>query len=418
MTERDFIMQHKHSMSVSTALWFLRISQFCRLFLPALAIIILIYTGKGVTVGDFFLIQGLFRLANFLLEIPSGYLSDRFSRRHVLMFGAIVHTLGFTVLALAHGFWQIVAGEALLGIASALFSGTLEAYTYDLLKRNNTQEHFLKEMGSVSTWGSASSFIATIIGPEIYKLTNGNGDLLIWISAIFSAFQFMMCFALPELTEVVRKKQKNKSAFMDVMGITYKTIKNAKLRNLIIFPAMYGSFTIVLFWMLQPVLELSNVPVYLFGFFIGLNQFSRILTSKYAYKVCKKFGEINTSALSILALILGIILCFVALYSPNQTIVFIAMAITAFIPAIQKLNDLQYNTLIHDDIDSQERGTILSTRMMISTLFGASALAGAKYLYDTYGAKITLLAMLFATVFLVISLQHAIKYIHHIKHKS
>ena len=397
-------------MSVDVALWILRLSQFCRTFLPALAIIVLIYTGKGVSVGDFFLIQGIFRATNFLLEIPSGYLSDRFSRRHVLIFGSIVHVLGFVVIALAYGFWQIVLGEALLGIASALFSGTLEAYTYDLLKRNKTQNHFLKEMGSVSTWGSVASFIATIIGPEIYKLTGGNGNLLIWISALFAGFQFLLCFMLPELTEVVRKKQKNKSAFMDAVGITYKTLKNPKLRSLIIFPALFASFTIIIFWMLQPIMELSNVPVYLFGFYIGLSQFSRILGSKYAYKICNWVGELKIANLTILMLAVDIVMGLVALHAPNMTVVYIALGFMVFISALHKINDLQYNTLIHNEINSEERGTVLSTRMMVSTMFSAATLSIAKYIYDAYGAEITLLVALFATVFLVISLKQTMRY--------
>ncbi len=412
-TERlTMFSNKKHKMSVSTALRFLRVSQFCRNFLPVLAVIVLVYTGKGITVGDFFLIQGIFRLASFLFEIPSGYLSDRFSRRKVLIFGALVNCIGFTVLTFAYGFWQIILGEALVGIAYALFSGTHEAYTYDLLKRNHTQKHFLKEMGSISTWGAAASFIATILGPEIYKLTNGNGAFLLGISAIFTAFDFILCFALPELPEVIRKKQKNKSAFMDIIDITYKTMKNPKLRSLIVFPALFGAFTIVLFWMLQPIMELSNVPVYLFGLYIGFNQFSRIFSSKYAYKICNKFGEIKTSIFTILALTIGIALSFVALYAPNMAIVYIAIGIMAFVPSLQKLNDLQYNTLIHDDIDSQERGTVLSARMMVSMLFSAVLLAGTKYLYDNYGANITILTLLFLTVLLVISLKQTMRYIH------
>ena len=403
--------KYKHQLSVTASLCVLRFSQFFAMFLPCLAIIILIYTQKGITVGDFFLIQGIFRLAAFLLEIPSGYLSDRFSRRHVLMFGAILHGIGFTTLALAHGFWLIVLGESLLGISSAMFSGTLEAYTYDLLKRNKTQKHFLKEMGSISTWGSAAAAIATIIGPEIYAYTGGNGNLLIWMSACAALFQFILYSLLPELSEVVRKKQKNKSAFMDVIGITLRTLRNAKLRNLIIFPALYGSFTIILFWALQPIMETSNIPVALFGIYIGINQFSRMLMSKYAYKICQKFGEINTSILTILSLVLSIVLSFVAMYSPNMTVVYIAVAIMAFVPATQKLNQLQYNSLIHHDIESKERGTVLSTSAMVGTLFGATMLAGAKYLLDYHGLETTLLATLFTTTLLIISLYKTKKYL-------
>ena len=108
-------------------------------------VIVLVYTSKGITVGDFFLIQGIFRLAAFLFEIPSGYMSDCLSRRRVMIAGGVSTIAGYVSIALASGFWTLIMGEALLGIASALFSGTLEAYTYDLLKRNKTQKQFLKE---------------------------------------------------------------------------------------------------------------------------------------------------------------------------------------------------------------------------------------------------------------------------------
>lgn len=409
-------MPNKKEMSVPTAMRILRASYFCQDFMPVIPIIILLYTQKGITVGDFFLIQGIFRLAAFLWEIPSGYLSDRFSRRHVLIFGAIIHTIGCFVLSLAYGFWQIVLGEALFGIACALFSGTLEAYTYDLLKRNNTQKHFLKEMGSVSTWGATASFLATIIGPQIYQFTGGNGPLLFWITTGFGVLQMILLCLLPELTEVIRKKQKNKSAFMDAIGITYNTMKNPKLRNFIIFPALFAAFTISLFWMVQTVMDLSNVPVWLFGFYIGANHFSRILSSRYAYKVCNKFGEKTTSMLAILILTIGITMGLIALHAPNMTTVYIAVAIMACAPAVQILNNLQYNTLIHHDIESKERGTVLSTRAMVSTLFGATMLAGIKYLYDYCGADTTLLTMLFATVLLLIALRHVLKYLCCTKH--
>ncbi len=404
-------MSTKHEMSVPTAVRILRISQFCQEFMPIIPIIILIYTHKGITVGDFFLIQGIFRLAAFLFEIPSGYLSDRFSRRHVLILGAIIHVVACAELALAYGFWQIILGEALFGIAGALFSGTFEAYTYDLLKRNHTQKHFLKEMGSISTWAATASFIATIIGPQIYQFTGGNGPPLFWITGGFGLLQTILLFMVPELTEVVRKKQKNKSAFMDAIGITYNTMKNPKLRNLIIFPALFAAFTITLFWMVQTIMGLSHIPVWLFGFYVGFNHFARIFSAKYAYKVCNKFGEMTTSMLSILTLTIGITMGFVALYAPNMTIVYIAIAIMACTPAIQKMNSLQYNTLIHHDIESNERGTVLSTRAMVSTLLGAAMLSVTKYLYDYFGAEITLLTLLFATVLLMISLKQTRKYL-------
>ncbi len=404
-------MKNTKQTSVHSALWILRISQFCNSFIPCLPIIALISVKKGITVGDFLLLEGIFRIVTFAFEIPSGYMSDRFSRKNVLLLATFAHCVGFTLFAFAYGFWQIALAQGILGIGTALFSGTLEAYTYDLLKRDKTEHTFLKEMGSISTYSSASTFIAVLIGPVIYLATKENANLLINITAITVFIGLLLSFKLPNLTEVIRKKQKNKSAFMDALGITYNTLKNPKLSSLIIFPALFGSLSIVMFWLLQPIMENSKIPVYLFGIYVGINNFSRIVFSKYAYKICRKFGEINTSILTILTLVLWVMMSFVALYTKNMYITYIAVAIMACIPATQKLNDLQYNTLIHDDIESKERGTVLSTRAMVSTLFGAATLATSRQLFDHYGIEVTVLTLLFATILLVISLKQTKKYI-------
>lgn len=399
----------KNQKSVPSTLWLLRLGSFCSNFMLMVPVAVLIYTGKGVTVGDFFLIQGLFRLAAFLFEIPSGYLSDRFSRRKVLILGALIQALGFATLALAYGFWEIVFGEALCGIASALFSGTLEAYTYDLLKRNNTQKHFLKEYGSIQTFGMSASFIASVIGGLLYKYTGGN--FLLWVMAAFCILETFLYLLVPELLEVRRKKAKNKTAFADAVGITYTTLKDNKLRNLILFPAFFSGFTIVLLWIMQPIMETSGVPLALFGVFFSINQFSAIFFSKYAYKICEKLGEIRVSVLTIWSLIIGILLSLVVLHTTNMVLIYIACGLMYIVPAIRILNNLQYNTLIHNDISSQKRGTVLSTRAMVSTLFGAAILACAKLFLDKYGLQSTMIFTLIMTIILFISLHSVKKYI-------
>ena len=151
--------------SVKRALNWLKLGWFFHHFMLIIPVIILVYTQKGITVGDFFLIQGMFRLAAFLFEIPSGYMSDRFSRKRVMIAGALFSFLGFVVVAVAYGFWALVLGEALLGISSALFSGTLEAYTYDLMKRNKSQKEFLREFGNITTFASLATFVALSTAP-------------------------------------------------------------------------------------------------------------------------------------------------------------------------------------------------------------------------------------------------------------
>lgn len=399
----------KAKKSVPGALRLLKFGWFFTNFMMIAPIIVLVYTHKGISIGDFFLLQGLYRIAVLLFEIPSGYLSDRFSRRRVLILGTMIHFIGFSTLAMAFGFWQILLGESLLGISSALFSGTLEAYTYDLLKRNNSQEYFLKEFGAITTYSQSAEFIAAIISGFLLSIIGDNG--ILWCEALLCLVASALFFFIPELSEVIRKKSKNKSDLADAIGITYRTLKKPKLRNLILFPSIFGAFTIILLWILQPIMENAHVPIVLFGIYFSINKFSSILFAKFAHKICSKLGEITVSLMTIFSIILGILLTFATLSTHNMIFVYLACAIMAIIPATRILNKLQYNTLIHHDIESKERGTVLSVRAMISSAIGAIMLAIAKFLLDTYGIKTTMLFTLFMTVFLFISLKNTKKYI-------
>lgn len=402
-------MRRKFSdISVKNGLAWLKVGWFFHHFMLIIPVIVLIYVDKGVSVGDFFLIQGLFRLAAFLFEIPSGYLSDCFSRKRVMIAGALFSLLGFTIIAVAYGFWALVLGEAMLGISSALFSGTLEAYTYDLMKRNKSQKQFLKEFGTISTFASGATFIAAILGGVLFGYIGANG--ILWLESLFAAIAVVALLFIPELSEI-KRVVKQKSAVADAVSVTTNTLKNPKLRNLILFPSLFGAFTIVLLWIMQPIMETAHVPVGLFGFYLGINQLSAVFFAKYAYKLCEKLGEISVSIITIVAIVVGVAMGLIATHINSMPIVYIACAIMAVTPAIRMLNNLQYNTLIHHSIKSTERGTVLSTRAMTSTILGALFLIAGKFLMDGFGITVTLLFVLAMVTLLIWSLKNAAKYI-------
>ena len=400
--------KNQKSLSVRRGLRLLRFGWFFNHFMLVIPVIVLVYTERGISVGDFFLIQGIFRLAAFLFEIPSGYLSDRFSRRRVMIIGALFSIGGFATIAGAYGFWAIVTGEALLGISSALFSGTLEAYTYDLMKRNNSQKQFLKEFGEIMTYANIGTFISSILGGMLFAVVGGSG--LLWLQLIFAALCVFSFLFLPELLEV-KRTVKNKTAVADAIGITYKTLQNSKLRNLILFPSLFGAFTIVLFWIMQPIMETAHVPVGIFGVYFGITQLTGIFFSKYAYKICEKLGEIRVSVITIMAIVGAAIMGLIVTHTSNMIVVYAACAFMAMVPSIRALNNLQYNTLIHHSIRSVERGTVLSTRAMVNTLCGALMLIVAKFLMDGHGINTTLIFILIMTILLVYSLKCTARYI-------
>ena len=110
--------------SDETALRLLKWSEFFLMFMLIIPVAVLLYQDKGITLGDFFLIQGWFTIAAYGLENPGGLVTARFSRRKVLFIGALIWLAGNVGLYFAYGFWQIALCDMSFGFDAALFSGT------------------------------------------------------------------------------------------------------------------------------------------------------------------------------------------------------------------------------------------------------------------------------------------------------
>ena len=391
------------NISDKTALTILKWSWAFINFMPIMPIIVLLYQNKGVSIGEFFMIEGIFRLVSFLFEIPSGYLADVFSRKKILLIGAIIELVSVIWLIWAHGFWGVLLCEAGMGLANALFSGTREAYTFDLLKRMKKENQYLKENGGVQTFAQTAAFIATLSGGFLYAM---GVKVVLLVEAAAAGLAVLFFAKLPEIQEVRRKIAPESSPLRDLMGIVKMSVKHPELKWLMTFPAIYGGFTLIMFWILQPMMSAAMVPVALFGLFVGINHGSRALFSKIAHKAKEFFGVRKLLFLCLGLLASGFIAAILAVNSSgNMAFVYAISGFVAIIPATQTMAALIFKDYIHHKIKSDERGTILSINSMFSTGITGTMMILAKPMLDNFGITATMLVCLGALIVILFPLK-------------
>ncbi|MDR3208412.1 MAG: MFS transporter [Rickettsiales bacterium] len=389
------------------ALGLLKWSEALMFFMPILPVIVLVYQGKGVTLGEFFLIQGLFSVVAFLFEIPSGYLSDVFSRKKILVLGGLIQLAAMTWLIWAEGFWGVMAVEAMLGVASALFSGTKEAYVFDLLKRMKRENQYVKENGSVQTFTRAGTTIGTLVGGAIYAFS---GSLLLAIEALSVLMAVGMLVWLPELREVRRKVAPESSPIKDCLAVVKMSVRHPEIKWLMIFPALYGGFTKLLMWVMQPMMEAALVPVALFGLFMGLNQGFRALFSKIAHRLLAFMGARRLMILCMATLAAGFMLVVAAIESAgHMALVYAITSVFAVIPAMQAMVALVMKNYVHHRIQSNERGTILSVNAMFSQIASGIVLMLAKPVIDGVGIEAAMFVCVAAAAVLLFPLKKVLE---------
>jgi predicted MFS family arabinose efflux permease len=130
-------------------------------------------TELGFTPALFATMAAAYAAVGPVVEIPSGILADRWSRRGVLMLAGAAGVVSVLVGALAQGVASYVASAMCLGVYFALQSGTVDAIVYDtLLEELGTPDDYERRYGRIQLLNSLALAMSAVAGGVIAGLTS------------------------------------------------------------------------------------------------------------------------------------------------------------------------------------------------------------------------------------------------------
>lgn len=136
------------------------------------------------------LTMGIYGLTQAVLQIPFGLLSDRFSRKGVIVIGLLLFLAGSVVAALASNIYGILIGRALQGCGAV--SAAVMALLADLTQEVNRT----KAMAMIGASIGLSFGAAMTIGPVIAHYFGIAG--IFWLIAILAALAVLVIlFVVP-----------------------------------------------------------------------------------------------------------------------------------------------------------------------------------------------------------------------------
>lgn len=368
--------------------------------------LMLFYAFKGVSMGDFFLIQGIANLSIFVMEIPTGYIGDLFSRKKTLIIGTIFWIIGYLFWIFGSGFVTILIGELIFSLALAFISGTLEAYLYDLLKKNHKEGNFHKKYAKTRMLNDLAQTIATLSGAFIYQFFGPTIPL--WAGIVCLIASTAILFLLPDVPESKRIVAKDKSKWQDILDISKYAIKHPEIKWLMLFPALYGTFTFVMLWGLQSVMVLRALPVFVFGFVTTANSFLRTFWSGISGKILEKFHLSGILIFSCVIITIAAIGASLSAYVPIW-MVYVCLALMALASSSVTLSRISSSVLINHRIKSDERATVLSVASMVNRAFSGLGLICLKPLFDGIGVGPTFMVSALLLIPILICARHLYK---------
>lgn len=150
--------------------------------LPWMPVFFLFFIER-VTLGDAVLLGSVYYFSVFVLEVPSGYCSDRFGRRPTLILASIMTLLACATYLVAGSFSVLVAAQIFLAAGIAFQSGSDSALLYDSLHALNRQQEYTKRETIAQKWSMTVLALSCLGGGAL-----GMIDLrLVYVVALVAA---------------------------------------------------------------------------------------------------------------------------------------------------------------------------------------------------------------------------------------
>ncbi len=181
--------------------------QFVKDLMPIYSIFMLMFENSGMAISEIFLLLTIWNIPVILLEIPSGMLADRWSRKNLIVIGSLLKTLCFVAWISSDSFTLYAIGFACWGISCACTSGAEEALIYDSLKSKQEEEQLEKVISRGRFLSSFSITFASLVGGFLMMYLGENVALM--ISIIFGVISIYVSLSF---TEVNLSKHQNKSS--------------------------------------------------------------------------------------------------------------------------------------------------------------------------------------------------------------
>ncbi len=346
-----------------------------------LPVIIPYYQTIGLSFRDFLIGEAVFSAVVLLAEVPSGWLSDIWRRRTVLMLGCFFAMAGFALLLFADTLLMAATAQGILGIAVALNSGTNTALLYDTLLENGQEHESRRLEGKRHAMMLYSIAGSACIGGFLFTI---DPKLPVYMDVLMMLFAMI---AIARVREPVRhQKSVEKHMLRDIVETVHYTLRgHAEIGGIILVSMIVFSATKVIMWTQQPYYAMVGIPVAWFGMIMAGMYLVCGVAGHYSHKI-EHLGT-NRMALGITALCL-VIACLVLVLAPAPITALAMFPIGIMAWAV---GQPRVTNAINIRVGSERRATILSSvSLMVHVVFIPTSLI-VGYIEDHSDVKNALL---------------------------
>src|SRR5262245_58377026 len=204
----------------------------------------LFMTQIGFTAAAVGVMAAVYSAVPPIMEIPSGVLADRWSRRGVLIVASVAGMVSVLIGGISINVPTYFLSAVFLGVFFAMRSGTLEAVLYDLvLEETGSSDEYESRVGRVRMIESSALVSSALLGGLLANLTSLRLTYFLTIP-----FTGLAIVALLRFREPTLHKTEEASSLRTHLAVTYRAVSRpGQLRSIVVLTVMTGLILTTIF---------------------------------------------------------------------------------------------------------------------------------------------------------------------------
>ncbi|MGI8690159.1 MAG: MFS transporter [Thermomicrobiales bacterium] len=252
-------------------------------------ILVLFYTGRGLSLFQVLSLEALNSAVITLFQIPTGAIADRIGLKRIVFAGHALQGIWLIVLIASHQYLFFLLGYAVLGVAISLRSGATEAWVFEILKQRGETSRMTQVQGTLwaaSLVGRIASALLSIV--VVRRNSDGYFVSALALSAVAFFLSAAIIATVPNVAVSIETQRRSLGALVRDGLYLFRT--RPRFRHVAIATVVTDPLPYALLFLYQPYFKAAGTPLALYGFAAAAAAAVGAVVSRHVHRLETRIG--------------------------------------------------------------------------------------------------------------------------------